>query len=86
MDQGLDFTKEASMAKLFGVSAATRAVEDCLMICGYTAYSMEHWIQDRMRGVLAMGIADGAEQVQKLLILRELIGKEALPPGMSDKF
>ena len=24
--------------------------------------------------------------VQKLLILRELIGKEALPPGMSDKF
>ena len=33
-----------------------------------------------------MGIADGAEQVQKLIILRELLGKEALPPGMSDKF
>ncbi|MFC1847952.1 acyl-CoA dehydrogenase family protein [Chloroflexota bacterium] len=86
MDQGLDFTKEASMAKLFGVNAAISAVQDCLMICGYTAYSMEHWMQDRMRGVLAMGIADGAEQMQKLIILRELIGSEALPPGMSDKF
>ena len=86
MDQGLPFTKEAAMAKLFGVDAAIRAVLDCLMICGYTAFSMEHWIQDRMRGVLAMGMADGAEQIQKLIILRELIGPEALPPGMSDKF
>jgi alkylation response protein AidB-like acyl-CoA dehydrogenase len=86
IDQGLPFTKESAMAKLFGVDASIRAVQDCLFICGYTAYSMEHWIQDRMRGVLAMGIADGAEQIQKLLILRELIGKEALPPGMSDKF
>jgi len=86
MEQGLDFTKEASMAKLFGVAAAERAIHDCLMICGYTAYSMEHWMQDRMRGVIGMGIADGAEQIQKLIILRELIGPEALPPGMSDKF
>jgi alkylation response protein AidB-like acyl-CoA dehydrogenase len=86
MDQGLPFTKESSMAKLFGVNAAISAIQDCLMICGYTAFSMEHWMQDRMRGALAMGIADGAEQVQKLIILRELIGPEALPPGMSDKF
>jgi cyclohexanecarboxyl-CoA dehydrogenase len=86
MDQGLPFTKEASMAKLFTTQAAERAVHDCLLICGYTAYSMEHWMQDRMRGVIAMEIADGAEQVQKLIILRELLGKEALPPGMSLKF
>ena len=85
-DQGLPFTKEASMAKLFIVNAAINAIQDCLMICGYTAFSMEHWMQDRMRGALAMGIADGAEQVQKLIILRELIGPEGLPPGMSDKF
>ena len=86
MDQGLDVTKETAMAKLFGVAAAERAIHDCLVICGYTAYSMEHWMQDRMRGAIAMEIADGAEQIQKLLILRELIGPEALPPGMSDKF
>jgi alkylation response protein AidB-like acyl-CoA dehydrogenase len=73
-------------SKTAEITAAIRAVQDCLFICGYTAYSMEHWMQDRMRGVLAMGIADGAEQMQKLLILRELIGPEALPPGMSDKF
>jgi alkylation response protein AidB-like acyl-CoA dehydrogenase len=86
MDQGLPFTKEASMAKLFTTQAAERAVHDCLLICGYHAYSMEHWMQDRMRGTIAMEIADGAEQVQKLIILRELFGKEGLPPGMSDKF
>lgn len=86
MDQGLPFTKEASMAKLFGVEAARAATHDCLMICGYHAFSMEHWMQDRVRGAIAMGLADGAEQVQKLIILRELFGKEGLPPGMSDKF
>ena len=86
MDQGLPFTKEASMAKLFGVEAARAATHDCLMICGYHAFSMEHWMQDRVRGTIAMGLADGAEQVQKLIILRELFGKEGLPPGMSDKF
>jgi len=86
MDQGLPFTKEASMAKLFGVEAARAATHDCLMICGYHAFSMEHWMQDRVRGTIAMGLADGAEQVQKLIILRELFGKEGLPPDMSDKF
>ena len=86
IDEGLPFTKETCMAKLFGVEAARAAIHDCLMICGYHAYSMEHWMQDRMRGAIAMGIADGAEQVQKLLILRELFGKEGLPPSMSDKF
>ena len=80
IDQGLPFTKESAMAKLFGVNASISAVQDCMFICGYTAYSMEHWIQDRMRGVLAMGIADGAEQIQKLLILTTtLAGRPSQP-------
>lgn len=85
-DQGRDNTKETAMSKLFGCAAAERAIHDCLMICGYTAFSTEHWMQDRMRGVIGLEIADGAEQIQKLHILRELIGPEALPTGMSDKF
>jgi len=85
-DQGCDNTKETSMAKLFGVGAAQRAIHDCLMICGYAAFSSEHWMQELMRGIIGMDIADGTEQMQKLIILRELIGPEALPAGMSDKF
>jgi acyl-CoA dehydrogenase len=86
IDEELPFTKETCMAKLFGVNAAIRAIEDCIFICGYHAFSMEHWMQDRLRGALSMGIADGADQVQKLLILREWLGNDALPPGVSDKF
>ena len=85
-DQGLSNMKETAMAKTFGVAAGERAIHDCLLICGYTAFSMEHWMQDRMRGAIGMEIADGAKHIQKLIILRELIGPEALPPGMSDKF
>jgi len=85
-DQGRKATKEISMTKLFGCAAAERAIHDCMMIVGYTAFGMEHWMQDRLRTVIGLECADGAEQIQKLTILRELIGPEALPPGMSDKF
>jgi cyclohexanecarboxyl-CoA dehydrogenase len=85
-DQGRPNMKETAMAKLFGVEAARACIHDCLMICGYTAFSLEHWMQDRMRGVIGLGITDGAEQIQKLHILRELMGPEALPKDMHDKF
>jgi cyclohexanecarboxyl-CoA dehydrogenase len=85
-DQGLPNTKEVAMAKLFGVAAAERAIHDCLIIGGYTAFSTESPIQERLRQTIGVEIADGAEQIQKLHILRELIGPEALPTGMTDKF
>lgn len=85
-DQGLPNEKEVSMAKMFGMVAGERAMHDCLQILGYAAYSSEHPMQDRYRGVIGVEMADGADQIQKLIILRELIGSEALPTGMSDKF
>ena len=85
-DQGLPNEKEVSMAKMFGIMAAERAIHDCLVILGYAAYSAEHPMQDRYRGVIGVEMADGADQIQKLIILRELIGSEALPTGMTDKF
>jgi butyryl-CoA dehydrogenase len=85
-DQGLPNAKEVSMAKMFGMVAAERAMHDCLHVLGYNAYSAEHPMQERYRRVFGMEMADGADQIQKLLILRELIGSEALPAGMTDKF
>jgi alkylation response protein AidB-like acyl-CoA dehydrogenase len=85
-DQGLPHRKEVSMAKMFGMTAGERALHDCLMILGYAAYSSEHPMQERYRRAVGIEMGDGADQIQKLIILRELIGAEALPTGMTDKF
>jgi alkylation response protein AidB-like acyl-CoA dehydrogenase len=85
-DHGLPHEKEVSMAKMFGMTAGERCLHDCLMILGYAAYSSEHPMQERYRRAFGVEMADGADQIQKLIILRELIGAEALPTGMTDKF
>jgi alkylation response protein AidB-like acyl-CoA dehydrogenase len=85
-DQGLPHEKEVSMAKMFGMTAGERCLHDCLMILGYAAYSSEHPMQERYRRAFGVELCDGADQIQKLLILKELIGAEALPTGMTDKF
>ena len=56
------------------------------LFCGYSAFITEHWMQNRLRGLIGLEIAEGVEQIQKLHILRELIGPEAPSATMSDKF
>ena len=79
MDKGLPSTKECSMAKWLGTETAVHAIHDAMLVFGFVGYSDEYVIEQRLRGVIGMELGEGANNIHKLIIARELIGNEALP-------
>ncbi|PWA11840.1 cyclohexanecarboxyl-CoA dehydrogenase [Pueribacillus theae] len=78
-DKGLPHTKEASMCKWMGPYLAREAIHECLLLNGHYAYTKEMPIEQRLRDVIGLEIGDGTAQTQKIVIARELIGKEFKP-------
>ena len=72
-------TALAAMTKWYGPVHAGRAIHDCLLLHGNLGYSSELPFEQRKRDVLAVEIADGTAQIQKIIIARELFGREFLP-------
>lgn len=72
-------TAEAAMTKWYGPAMASRAVKDCLLLHGNYGYSEEFSLEQRLRDVMAVEIADGTAQIQKIIIARERYGSEFLP-------
>jgi len=48
----------------------------CLLLHGHYGYSQDLPLEQRLRDVLGWEIEDGTAQIQKLIIARELIGRE----------
>ena len=78
-DQGLPHTKEAAMCKWFAPKVAVNAVHDALLIHGHLGYSEEYPIEQRLRDAIGFEMADGTAEIMKLIIVRELLGREFLP-------
>jgi cyclohexanecarboxyl-CoA dehydrogenase len=78
---GARHTALAAMTKWFGPHQASRAIHDCLLLHGNFGYSGEFPFEQRMRDVLAVEIADGTAQIQKIIIARELYGSQFVPYG-----
>lgn len=78
-DQNLPHSKEAAMVKWMGPKFAVNAIHDCLLLHGHYGYTTEFPIEQRLRDVMGVEIADGTAQVSKLVITRELFGREYLP-------
>ena len=76
---GKPHTALAAMTKWYGPQQASKAVHDCLLLHGNFGYSSELPFEQRMRDVLAVEIADGTAQIQKIIIARELFGPEFVP-------
>jgi cyclohexanecarboxyl-CoA dehydrogenase len=79
MDHGLPSTKESSMAKWLGTETAVHAIHDAMMVFGYIGYSDELVIEQRLRGVIGMELGEGANNIHKLIVARDLMGNDALP-------
>ncbi len=71
-DAGKAFTKEASMAKLFATDAAMDITLDALQVFGGYGYLEEYPMARRVRDAKACQIYEGTNQVQRLIIAREL--------------
>jgi butyryl-CoA dehydrogenase len=72
-DQGLSFTKEASMAKLFATEMANRVAYHALQIHGGYGYVKEFKIERLYRDARATTIYEGTSEIQRLVIAREVL-------------
>jgi acyl-CoA dehydrogenase len=66
-------TREAAMAKMFATEAAQVIIDDAVQICGGLGVMRGHPVERLYREVRALRIYEGATEVQKLIIARELL-------------
>lgn len=79
IDRGLPHTKESAMAKEFAPRVAWETIHNALIIHGQVGYSQELPLEQRLRDVMGWEIGDGTSEVMKIVITRELLGREFLP-------
>ncbi len=72
-DTGQLFAKDASMAKLFATDAAMDITLDALQVFGGYGYLEDYPMARRVRDAKACQIYEGTNQVQRVVIARELM-------------
>ena len=78
-DQGMSTSKVAGMVKWMAPRFSTNAIRDCIVLHGHYGYTQEFPLEQRLRDVMAIEIADGTSHVSKLVVQREIFGREYLP-------
>jgi butyryl-CoA dehydrogenase len=71
-DQGVRFTKEASMAKLFASEMAMNATRKAIQIFGGYGYTREYPIERYFRDIKLCEIGEGTSEVQRMVIAKQL--------------
>jgi acyl-CoA dehydrogenase len=66
-------TRQAAMAKMFATEAAQEVIDAAVQICGGLGVMRGHPVEKLYREVRALRIYEGATEVQKLIIARELL-------------
>jgi cyclohexanecarboxyl-CoA dehydrogenase len=78
-DQGLPHRVEASMAKWWAPKVAVEAAHQALLTLGHAGYSEELPAGQRIRDLIGLEIGDGTAQIAKLVVARELLGRQCAP-------
>ena len=73
VDQGLRASKHSSFAKCFATDVAMRASTDAVQVFGGNGYTKEYPVEKLMRDAKLMQIYEGTNQIQRLVIARELL-------------
>jgi alkylation response protein AidB-like acyl-CoA dehydrogenase len=72
-DQGMPFTKEASMAKLFASELANKSAYLAMQIHGGYGYLKDFKVERLYRDARATSIYEGTSEIQRIVIARELL-------------
>ena len=72
-DQGVPFTKQAAMAKVFAAEAAHKVVDTSLQIHGGYGYMKEYPIERIYRDQRITELFEGTSQVQRIVIAGQLL-------------
>jgi acyl-CoA dehydrogenase len=75
--KGARTTREAAMAKLAATEAAQRAADGAVQLFGGAGVVRESWPERLYREVRALRIYEGASEVQKVVIARDLLREPA---------
>jgi acyl-CoA dehydrogenase len=70
-------SRRSAMAKLFATEAAQRIVDGCVQLHGARALQRGHLLEHLYRDVRSLRIYEGASEIQRSIIARDLIGREA---------
>ena len=66
-------TREAAMAKMFATESAQAVIDDAVQLCGGLGVMRGHPVERLYREVRALRIYEGATEVQKVIIARDLL-------------
>ncbi len=79
--RGLGHRDPASVAaaKLFATEAAQRAATEAVLLLGSRGYSSESPVERHYRDVQGLRIYEGTSHVQRIILARELLGRDAGP-------
>ncbi|MFD6420327.1 acyl-CoA dehydrogenase family protein [Streptomyces sp. NPDC060194] len=75
-DAGRPFAKEAAMAKLFCTDAAMSVTTDAVQVLGGYGYTADFPVERLMREAKVLQIVEGTNQIQRMVIARQLLGPE----------
>jgi len=73
VDQGMRASKHSSFAKCFATDVAMRVTTDAVQVFGGNGYTKEYPVEKLMRDAKLMQIYEGTNQIQRLVIARELV-------------
>ena len=72
-DQGLEFSKEAAMAKCYAADVAMQVTTDAVQVMGGYGYSREYPVEKMMRDAKIMQIYEGTNQIHRLVIANKIL-------------
>ncbi len=75
-DRGLPATKATSIAKLFATEATVKAASQAVLLHGNRGYSNEYPVERYYRDIKGLQIYEGTSHIQRIIIARELVGKD----------
>ena len=73
VDRGIRASKHSSFAKCFATDMAMRVTTDAVQVFGGNGYTKEYPVEKLMRDAKLMQIYEGTNQIQRLVIARELM-------------
>ncbi len=75
-DQGIRHSKESAMVKWWAPRTAFQIIHECLLMHGHYGYSKDLPLEQYLRDGLLTEIGDGTAEIMKLIICRDLLGRE----------
>ena len=72
-DAGRPFSRQASIAKLTATDAAMRVTTDAVQVLGGNGYTREYPVERMMRDAKVTQIFEGTNQIQRMVIGRDLL-------------